>query len=322
MTDQANAADLDGPNGADVHGPHGLGENEVYDRAWRFVVEHQGEQLRKGTNIRYTTHLRGAAKRVHEDGGTPDEVVAAMLHDVIEDTPVVKGGTSIELEDVRRDFGDRVAEIVDFCTDAAPPPGEPKDPWRLRKEAHFEHLRGGDPGTLRVVVADKTDNITSQIDDIRACDGDLKIAESLARFKGGFAGTLWYYRNMRAAMGDELAGSTLFDEFTSLIEEFASIRTPSAAELHCRDRVRRVLDRIDPNEVGRAAVAAGYYSIDADELARRTHAPGAPEEVIVSHVDKWYVKRDRSSGTEIDISLVDKVWDLPTREALARSLLA
>ncbi len=273
------------------HGEHGLGDNPLYEKVWQFVIEYQGEQDRKGTDIPYTTHLRDAARFVLEDGGTPEEVSAAMLHDIVEDTPVGTGGTSIEIEDIREVFGDRVAEIVDFCTDAAPPPGEAKKPWRARKEAHFEHLRGADPGTLRVVVADKSDNIRKQIADFEACRGDEDAeVDSLARFKGGFAGTHWYYLNMCAVTGDVLATSSLYHRLLGLMEQFASLREPRAEEERCRVGVRAVLDRLDPNGVGHPAVRDGYYEIDAYELSRRAHAPDSTtvEEIVETHVTLWY----------------------------------
>lgn len=299
----------------DRHGPHGLKEDDPrLDDAWAFVIEHQGEQVRKGTQIPYTTHLQRAAHRVLDDGGTVEEAAAALLHDVVEDTPVTQGGHSVDLEEVRERFGERVAEVVGYCTDAAPPPGMPKAPWRGRKETHFAHLRGADPGTLRVVAADKTDNLTHQLADLDACaDDPAAFAESLARFKGGFAGTLWYYRNMHAAMGDELADSALYREFTELIAEFASRWSPEGEVLARRARVRAVLDDLDPSGVGPGRVAADYYAIDADELARRISIPGAPpaEDVVATLVTQWYGRRPGSD---------EPVWSLADRQPVAEAL--
>ena len=258
----------------DRHGKHDLGEDPRYDEAWAFVIENQGAQNRKGTNTAYTTHLRGVAHKVLKNGGTPEEAIGGMLHDVVEDTPVLEGGHSVDVAEVRKLFGPRVAEVVEFCTDAAPDPGESKAPWRRRKEEHFKHLVEADSGTLRVVAADKTDNISGQLADFKACGDDpAALAESLSRFKGGFAGTLWYYRGMRAAMGDKLAGSELYDELTARIADLARLWSPTADELERRDRVRLTLDRLDPGNVGPIRVADGHYVIDADELVRRSDDP-------------------------------------------------
>ena len=44
------------------------------------------DQVRKGSSIPYVTHLLGVASIVGESGGSEDEVIAALLHDAIEDT--------------------------------------------------------------------------------------------------------------------------------------------------------------------------------------------------------------------------------------------
>jgi len=62
--------------------------------------------------------------------------VAALLHDVVEDC----GGHPV-LEEIRRRFGDRVATIVEGCTDAYT---IPKPPWKQRKLDYLEVLRRAD----------------------------------------------------------------------------------------------------------------------------------------------------------------------------------
>ena len=79
-------------------------------------------------------HLLAVAALVLESDGDEDEAIAALLHDAVED----QGGTAT-LAEVRRRFGDRVAEIVWGCSDAGDPP---KPPWRHRKEAYIARLAG------------------------------------------------------------------------------------------------------------------------------------------------------------------------------------
>ncbi len=87
------------------------------------------EQRRKGTAIPYIAHLWAVAAIVLEHGGNEDQVVAALLHDAIEDQ-----GHRITLQDIERRFGPTVAEIVEGCTDAET---RPKPPWRERKERYL-----------------------------------------------------------------------------------------------------------------------------------------------------------------------------------------
>ena len=85
---------------------------EKFENALRYASELHRDQVRKGTGIPYITHLLAVASIVGENGGTEDEVVAALLHDGPED----QGGEAT-LEVIRVRFGVEVSEIVDGCTD-------------------------------------------------------------------------------------------------------------------------------------------------------------------------------------------------------------
>jgi len=127
------------------------------------------------------------AALVLEAGGDEDLAIAALLHDVVEDC----GGEPM-LEEVRRRFGDRVAHIVDGCTDAYT---VPKPPWRQRKEEYLQHLKDADGDVRLVSAADKLHNAREILKDVR------ELGEPVwDRFKGKREGTLWYYR----ALADEL----------------------------------------------------------------------------------------------------------------------
>jgi (p)ppGpp synthase/HD superfamily hydrolase len=155
------------------------GEN--FQRALVYAARLHGDQSRKGTRVPYITHLLAVAAIVGENGGTDDEVVAALLHDAPED----RGGES-RLRDIRLRFGCAVAEIVAGCTDTYE---DPKPPWRERKERYLAHLAGASESVRLVSAADKLHNARSVLSDYRAVGEDL-----WDRFKGGREGTLWFYR--------------------------------------------------------------------------------------------------------------------------------
>jgi len=126
----------------------------------------------------------GVASLVLETGGDEDLAIAALLHDVVEDC----GGLPM-LNQVRRSFGKRVADVVDGCTDAYT---VPKPPWRQRKESYIRRLKKESADTRLVSAADKLNNIRSILSDYRA------LGESVwSRFNGGRDGTIWYYRTLR-----------------------------------------------------------------------------------------------------------------------------
>ena len=181
-----------------------------------FAAELHLDQKRKGTDIPYLSHILAVASIVMEHGGTEDEVIAALLHDAVED----RGGRPM-LEQIRQRFGDSVAGIVEGCTDAFV---EPKPPWKPRKEAYLAHLRDPktSPSVRLVSAADKLHNA-------RAIQRDYRqLGEPLwSRFTGAREGTLWYYGAVVDAL--KAAGSTpLLQELEEVVREIQSLAAAAA----------------------------------------------------------------------------------------------
>ena len=84
-----------------------------FDRALVYATHVHGGQVRKGTSIPYVSHLLAVTATVLEYGGDEDLAIAALLHDSVED----QGGKA-RLEDVRSRFGERVAHVVEACSDS------------------------------------------------------------------------------------------------------------------------------------------------------------------------------------------------------------
>jgi (p)ppGpp synthase/HD superfamily hydrolase len=114
-------------------------------------------QVRKGGDIPYFGHLLSVAGLVINDGGSEDQAIAALLHDTVEDA-----GGPPTLDEIRKNFGDDVARIVDECSDTDK---QPKPPWRERKSAYIDDLAQVGKDTLLVSVADKLDNARSMLRD-------------------------------------------------------------------------------------------------------------------------------------------------------------
>ena len=76
--------------------------------AYNFAKEAHGDQKRKDGSP-FVSHPLAAAQIIAEMGLDEESVIAAMLHDSIEDTPVTH-------EDIAKKFGDEVAEIVEGVT--------------------------------------------------------------------------------------------------------------------------------------------------------------------------------------------------------------
>lgn len=157
----------------------------------------------------YIAHLLAVTALVLEYGGDEDEAIAALLHDAVED----QGGHET-LEEIRKRFGEGVANTVDGCTDAYV---QPKPPWRERKEMHVRELREASGSVRLITAADKVHNIESTLEDLRR-DGPVV----LDRFRGGRDGTYWYYESVHEVLREK-GGGPLVDRLGRGVAEMRSL---------------------------------------------------------------------------------------------------
>lgn len=168
-------------------------------------------QLRKGTGVPYISHLMAVASLVIENGGGEDEVVAALLHEAPED----QGGRRT-LEMIRWHFGDRVAGIVDGCTDTYE---DPKPPWRERKEAYLKRLPDASPSVKLVAAADKLHNARAMLADYWAIGEEL-----WKRFNASKEDLLWYHHAVTEAL-KEAGPKPLVEELHRVVTELERLAT-------------------------------------------------------------------------------------------------
>ena len=173
------------------------------DEAFAYARAVHQNQTRKGTEAPYIGHLMGVASIVLDDGGSEDEAIAGLLHDAAED----HGGRE-RLEDIRRRFGDAVANIVEDCTDSWE---TPKPPWAERKRAYIEHARRLPASSLRVSAADKVHNSYAILRDLR------NIGEKVwDRFNAPADDVVAYYEGLVRAYR-EAGGGRLVDELDRIV---------------------------------------------------------------------------------------------------------
>ncbi len=172
--------------------------------AFAFAADLHREQVRKGGGAPYVTHLMAVAACVGEHLGTEDQVIAALLHDAIEDQGVTADAIAAR-------FGPEVARIVEACTDAFT---TPKPPWRGRKERYIARLRGEDAAVKLVAASDKLHNARS----IRR-EHRVEGAAVWRRFTAPADETLWFYRAVAEALAEGWR-HPLVDE---LFEEVAAL---------------------------------------------------------------------------------------------------
>lgn len=155
---------------------------------------------------------------VLENGGDEEEAVAALLHDGPEDCD-----GRATLAEIRERFGDRVAEIVEGCTDSME---SPKPPWQERKESYIAGLRSASGSTHLVSLADKVHNVRSLVTDYR------RFGETLwDRFTASRKQTLWYYRSLLEVFQDAAypRGANLRDQLSVALDELERMIVESSA---------------------------------------------------------------------------------------------
>jgi (p)ppGpp synthase/HD superfamily hydrolase len=178
-----------------------------FDTAFCYARQLHHAQTRKCTTIPYISHLMSVSALVIEHGGNEDQAIAALLHDAAED----QGGAET-LADIRKIFGDAVADIVSDCTDAWT---EPKPQWRLRKEEYLAKLPGKPRQSLLVSLADKTHNAEAILFDYRVLGDSL-----WDRFNGGAEGTRWYYGALAGVFSETMRGP-LSDRLSRAVVAFS-----------------------------------------------------------------------------------------------------
>jgi guanosine-3',5'-bis(diphosphate) 3'-pyrophosphohydrolase len=119
-------------------------------RAVQFATGYHGDQRRK-TGVPYLEHLLEAVQILAQGAGVrdPDILVAAVLHDVVEDTPCT-------LPEIAATFGPRVAELVSWVTMPERGPGEDASAVR---ETYLRRLRLAPRGAILVKLADRMSNV-------------------------------------------------------------------------------------------------------------------------------------------------------------------
>ena len=113
--------------------------------AMDFVHKAHYGQYRKGTKIPYFIHPLGVAKILIDYDCSEEIIIAGLLHDTVEDTAVT-------IDEIERNFGEHVAEIVGNITEP-----EKSIHWEKRKQYQFDLIKKAPLEELFIICADKLD---------------------------------------------------------------------------------------------------------------------------------------------------------------------
>jgi (p)ppGpp synthase/HD superfamily hydrolase len=181
--------------------------SDSLDRALAMAARAHRDQLRKSSDVPYIQHPVHVAIVLLKHGFEEAVVIAALLHDVVEDTTVT-------LADVRAQFGDPVAALVDAVTEQKTD-GAGHRPWRTRKDEQLAKLDAAPPEVAALKAADLLHNVQTTLLDVRA-HGDA----AWKRFNAPKADQLWFQSavaaRVRARLGDHPLVRELEDAVASL----------------------------------------------------------------------------------------------------------
>lgn len=127
-------------------------------KALDFCVQAHRGQFRDGeAAVPYACHPVEVMLTLRHKAGVMDEehLCAALLHDTVEDTEVT-------LLDIRKEFGERVAEIVGEVTRDEPerPEGMDKhEHWMMKTGLFLEEIRGMSWEARMIKLSDRLSNI-------------------------------------------------------------------------------------------------------------------------------------------------------------------
>jgi len=136
---------------------------EIIEKAFNYArINHNGQKRSSGEP--YVCHPIEVAKIVTELGFDTDSVTASLLHDVVEDT-------EITLDQLRSDFGDEVATLVDGVTKLG------KIAYISKEEQQMEYMRkmffamAKDIRVIVIKLADRLHNMRT----LDACPSDKQL---------------------------------------------------------------------------------------------------------------------------------------------------
>lgn len=180
---------------------------DILDRAIVFAVKAHSGTERRGKGYPYIVHPMEAVEIVASMTADQELLAAAMLHDTVEDTDVT-------VEQIRAEFGDRVAFIVAEESDEIPAGVSEEESWHGRKQAAMDRLARASLDAKIVALGDKLSNMRAIARDY-AVQGDNLWNLFHAKDPKDHE---WHYRGLAAALSD-LNGTRAYQEFEKLINQ-------------------------------------------------------------------------------------------------------
>lgn len=179
------------------------GNLELIDYAIYYATRaHNGQKRKSDKNVDMIFHPYTVAMMIQRAGGSNEAVIAGLLHDVVEDTPY-------SLEDIRNEFGDKIAFVVSEVS-------EKKElEWEERKQEAINRIKTASIDGKLVECADKISNLETMYN----LYGEIG-EEIWNSFKRPKEKQKWYYTEMyNAVIQNTNEKNILFDRYKKILEK-------------------------------------------------------------------------------------------------------
>lgn len=182
-------------------------DTALLDRAIVFALRAHAGTERRGKGFPYIVHPLEAVTIVATMTSDQELLAAAALHDTVEDTDVT-------IDQIRAEFGDRIASLVAADSDMPVQGMNAEDSWYVRKQAAIDRIAASSHDAKIVAMGDKLSNMRAIARDY-AMQGDA--LWNLFRVKNR-KDHEWHYRGLAEALR-ELQDTFAYKEFEQLINQ-------------------------------------------------------------------------------------------------------
>ena len=181
--------------------------SQLTDKAIVFAAKAHKGTFRKGLKQPYMFHPLEVMSLTSLITLDEDILCAAVLHDTVEDTQV-------SIDDIKREFGDRIAALVGSETEDKRGQVNKAGTWVERKQESIDELKGAkDIGIKIVALCDKVSNLRSfhllQMQVGEEMWTYFNMRDPLKHY--------WYYKEIANAL-EELSEYPVYKEYLFLID--------------------------------------------------------------------------------------------------------
>jgi (p)ppGpp synthase/HD superfamily hydrolase len=205
----------------------GSGYSSRYNLALGLAARAHASQRRKGSDVPYIAHPVHVARILERHGYGEELVLAALLHDTLEDTALTE-------EEIATAMGAEIVALVRAVTERKTDERGER-PWEIRKRESLDRLAKEGAADLRVVAlktADALHNVNETLEHVRRAGPTA----AFAVFKRGPAQSLAYYRGVLAIAGERLGRAPIVVELGEVLEALSIAAGVTGGDLGITER--------------------------------------------------------------------------------------